>query len=283
MIPARQQAGQTPMLDLTPLRVVFPSAVTMDLDRLVAEAPAVFHRNRLDAGRDRGHFFLAQIAHESDGLRLREENLNYSAARLMQVWPARFPSLAAAAPFARDPEKLAEQVYGGRMGNVRPGDGYRFRGRGYLQITGRDGYRLVGHHAGLDLEHQPELAADPEHALAIAGAFWMWKRLNPLCDQGDFATVTRRINGGLVGLQDRFAWLDRIQRALPWSAPGAIALGQARLKAVQAALRDRGLYDGSIDGIIGRRSLAAIATLRLEEDLPAGGGLDGAVLEALGV
>jgi putative chitinase len=271
------------MLDLTPLRSLFPFAAIEDLDRLLAHGPAVLHRHRLDAGRDRGHFFLAQIAYESDGLRLREENMNFSPARLMQVWPSRFPNLAAAAPFARNPEKLAEQVYGGRMGNNRPGDGYRFRGRGYIQITGRENYRLVGRHAGLDLERQPELAADPAHALDIAGAFWMWKRLNPLCDQGDFATVTRRINGGLVGLQDRFAWLDRVQRALPWSAPGAIALDQARLKAVQTALRARGLYDGSIDGIIGRRSLAAIATLRLEEDLPASGGLDAAVLEALGV
>ncbi|MDJ0387114.1 glycoside hydrolase family 19 protein [Roseomonas sp. E05] len=271
------------MLSLPQLRSLYTEAHPDHLAAFATTAAALFRRSGLDAGRQRCHFFLAQLGHESVGLQAREECLSYSAARLMQVWPRRFPILAAAEPYARDPEKLAEAVYGGRMGNDRPGDGFRYRGRGYIQLTGRDAYRQVGGLAGLPLEEWPDLANDPAHALAVACAFWHWKRLNPLCDQGDFAGVTRRINGGLVGLQDRFAWLERAQRCVPWEEPGSFAPKVEDLKAVQRALRARGLYDGSIDGIIGRRSLAALATLRAEEGLPAGSGVDLAVLEALGL
>ena len=271
------------MLSLPQLRSLYTEALPDYLTAFAAAAAALFRRSELDAARQRCHFFLAQLGHESSGLQAREECLSYSAARLVQVWPNRFPSLAAAQPYARDPEKLAESVYGGRMGNNRPGDGFRYRGRGYIQLTGRDAYRQVGQLAGLPLEERPDLANEPAHALAVACAFWQWKRLNPLCDQGDFAGVTRRINGALVGLQDRFAWLERAQRCVPWDEPGSLALTVDDLKALQTALRARGLYDGSIDGIIGRRSLAALATLRAEESLPAGSGVDRAVLEALGL
>lgn len=269
------------MFTLAELQPLFPRAAAPHLEAFVAAAPGLFRRYRLDASRQRMHFFLAQLGHESDGLRLTEENLHYSAARMTQVWPSRFPSVEAAAPFARDPEKLANHVYGGRMGNDRPGDGWRFRGRGYIQLTGREAYRLVGRHAGLDLEGDPDLAATPEHALAVAGGFWMWKRLNPLADQGNFTDLTKRINGGLIGLQDRFHWLEKVQRALPMPDPGPLALDVPKLKQLQQALKARGLYSGSIDGIIGSRSLAGIATLRAEEGLPAGGGIDRALLEIL--
>ncbi|MXP61979.1 glycoside hydrolase family 19 protein [Roseomonas sp. M0104] len=271
------------MLSASQLRRLYPAAHPDHLAAFAAEAAALFRLSRLDAARQRCHFFLAQLGHESCGLQVREEALSYSAARLMQVWPGRFPTPEAAEPFARAPEKLAEAVYGGRMGNDRPGDGFRYRGRGYIQLTGRDAYRQVGQIARLPLEEQPDLANHPAHALAAACAFWRWKRLNPLCDQGDFPAVTRRINGGLVGLQDRFAWLERAQRCIPWEENGPLALTVKDLKAVQTALRARGLYDGSIDGIIGRRSLAAIATLRAEEDLPDGSGVDLPVMEALGL
>ncbi|KAA2214972.1 peptidoglycan-binding protein [Teichococcus oryzae] len=269
------------MLTLSQLRQLYPSARHDHVQAFTDQSGPLFRRAGLDATALRCHFFLAQTGHESDGLRARAENLSYSAARLMQVWPGRFPSLQAALPFAGDPEKLAEKVYGGRMGNDRPGDGFRFRGRGYIQITGRDAYREIGLRTGLDLEAEPDLANEPAHALAVACGYWAWKRLNAVADAGDYAGLTRRINGGLVGLQDRFAWLERVQRCMPWPAPAALSI--ATLKAVQSALKARGLYDGSVDGVIGRRSLAAIATFRAEAALAPGTELDDRVLEALGV
>lgn len=261
------------MLSAEQFQQLFPDAPEADRAGFLSSASGLFHHAGLHASAARCHFFLAQLGHESQGLRQATENLSYSAIRLTQVWPSRFPSLEAAQPFARDPEALAERVYGGRLGNSRPGDGYRYRGRGYLQLTGRENYRAVGARAGLPLEAQPELAAEPAHALAVACAVWSWKTLNPYCDAGDFTGLSRRINGGLVGLQDRYTWLARAQRCLPWP-------GLDHVRALQRLLKARGLYDGSIDGILGRRSLAGLAALRAECGLPPGG-LDAAVLALL--
>ena len=271
------------MLTLPQLRSLYGDAPPEHLAAFARQAPAAFRRARLDAAPQRSHFFLAQLGHESDGLRMREERLDYSVARLMQVWPRRFPTPEAARPYARNPEALANHVYAGRMGNDRPGDGYRYRGRGYIQITGREAYRAMGRRTGLPLEEQPELAGSPDHALAIACAFWAWKGLNRLCDAGDFTALTRRINGGLVGLQDRFGWLERVQRLMPWTGPEPLLASVDQVKAVQHALRARGLYSGSIDGVLGRLSRQGLAALRAEEELPPGEGLDTAVLLALGL
>ncbi|MFC3124523.1 glycoside hydrolase family 19 protein [Pseudoroseomonas globiformis] len=269
------------MFALPQLRLLYPQAAPDHLAAFAEQAPDLFRQTGLDVSPQRCHFFLAQTGHESEGLRTRSENLNYSAPRLMQVWPSRFPSLAAAAPYAGNPQALAERVYGSRMGNTERGDGWRFRGRGYIQLTGREAYREVGRRAGLELEAEPDQVNHPRHALAVACGYWSWKRLNTLCDAGDYMALTRRINGGLIGLQDRFAWLQRAQRFIPWTAPGAWPV--ATLKAVQAALRQRGLYSGSVDGIIGRESLGALATLRAEAGLSPAGGIDHAVLGLLGV
>lgn len=166
-------------------------------------------------------FFLAQIGHESAGLQIQQENLHYSAARLRQVWPGRFRSDATAAAFANKPEALANLVYGGRMGNHEPGDGWRYRGRGYIQLTGREAYREVGRRTGLKLEDQPDLALDLSHALHIACGFWDWKAINPICDTGDFVAVTKRINGGTVGMEDRLVWLARVKVVLERDMPKA--------------------------------------------------------------
>jgi putative chitinase len=111
---------------------------------------------------------------------------------------------------------LANKVYANRMGNGSPesGDGYRYRGRGYIQITGKDGYRNTGLRAGLDLVSHPEKAIETAVALRIACAFWKWKELNPLCDLRKFEEVTKRINGALIGYQDRLEWLQKVRRTL---------------------------------------------------------------------
>jgi putative chitinase len=163
---------------------------------------------------ERASHWLGQLHVESAGLTRFWEDLNYSAKRLCAVWPGRFPSRALAQPFARNPEALAEKVYGGRMGNVRPGDGYRFRGRGLIQLTGRANYEHFAQVLGIELAHDPDLAAEPETACLIAGAYWHDKGLNAFADLGDILGLTRKINGGQTGLADRSMQTDRARRAL---------------------------------------------------------------------
>ena len=145
--------------------------------------------------------FLGQVLHESAGLTRFNENLNYSAERLCAVWPRRFPTLDDARPYARNPEALANRVYGGRMGNTEPGDGWRYRGRGPIQLTGKDNYRAVGDLMGQDLVSLPELMEQPRYALEAAIAWWEDRIPDSML--GDTEKVSRRVNGGLIGLADR--------------------------------------------------------------------------------
>ena len=152
-------------------------------------------------GTDEVDDFLGQVLHESEDLTAFSENLNYSAERLVQVWPARFPTLADARPYARNPEALANRVYGGRMGNTEPGDGWRYRGRGPIQLTGRANYAFVGDLMGQDLINLPELMEQPCYALE-ATIHW-WENRIPDSMLGDPEKITKRVNGGLIGLADR--------------------------------------------------------------------------------
>lgn len=125
------------------------------------------------------------------------------------MWPSRFPSIASATPYARNPEALANKVYGGRMGNTKPGEGWRYRGRGFLMITGRDNYVLASGWSGFDLTNDPDLAAQPATAAMIAGAYWDWKHLNALADADDLDGITKAINGGRIGFDARKVQLGR--------------------------------------------------------------------------
>jgi putative chitinase len=145
--------------------------------------------------------FLGQVLHESAGLTVLEENLNYGAQRLMAVWPKRFPTLAKAAQYAHNPERLANYVYAGRLGNTQPGDGWQYRGRGPIQVTGKDNYAKVGDLMGQDLINNPDLMAQPHYALEAAIAWW--EDRIPDAMLGDSERVTTRVNGGLIGLADR--------------------------------------------------------------------------------
>lgn len=168
--------------------------------------------NTFSAGDDDLQDFLGQIIHESAGLTRLVENLDYSAPRLMQVWPARFPTLADARPYARNAEALANKVYGGRMGNNREGDGWRYRGRSPLQITGRDAYIVIGDLVGQDLVVLPELLEQPHYALEACIAWWESRIPDTIL--GDPEKVTRRVNGGLIGLAEREHLTDEARRAL---------------------------------------------------------------------
>jgi len=151
--------------------------------------------------------FIGQCQHESANFTKLEEGLNYSAARLMAVWPSRFPSLDVASQYANNPEKLANKVYGGRadLGNKQDGDGFAFHGRGCIQLTGRDSYERCGEAISVDLINQPQLLVEPHYAALSAAWFWNKKGLNALADVKDYDTMTKRINGGLLGLDDRKA------------------------------------------------------------------------------
>ena len=273
------------MLSADQIQKLYPRAAGEHLAAFAAQADGLLRGYGMSRKPIRLQFFLAQMGHESEGLSRTEEDLYYRPERLLQIWPKRFASLADAAPYARNPQKLAEFVYGGRrdLGNKLPGDGWMFRGRGYIQLTGRITYAEVGAIAGLDLESQPELVASPDHALHVACAFWEWKGLNKVCDTGDFEAVTRRVSGGVHGLQDRRAWLDKVRRVLaePPAPENQPAPGLA--VAVQRALQARGYTEiGAADGDIGVRSIAAITRFRLAQGLPAGL-IDKKLLIALGV
>ena len=159
--------------------------------------------------------FIAQMAHES-GLTIKEENLNYSAKRLTQVWPSRFPMLARAEPYARNPEKLANKVYSGRMGNgdEASGDGWRFRGAGPLQLTGRSNWSLFAKALGLTLDDALEYGRTVEGGIMAAAWFWEANDINRLADTPGVADESKRINGGTHGLEDRKAKFDALVSAL---------------------------------------------------------------------
>lgn len=144
--------------------------------------------------------FIAQVGHESGQLRRLVENLNYSAEALVRTWPSRFTAQTAAA-YARQPEKIANRVYGGRMGNgpEASGDGWWFRGRGLIQLTGRSNYRAAAGGLGLPLEAQPELLEQPEQAAQSAAWWWSTHGLNELADAGRIQDIGSIINTGQPG------------------------------------------------------------------------------------
>jgi putative chitinase len=159
--------------------------------------------------------FVAQTAHESGEYRLVRENLNYSAAGLLSTFPKRFTK-DRATEYARQPEKIACFVYGGRNGNgdEESGDGWRYRGRGYVQITFRDNYRACGERLKADLLSTPELLEQPDFAFRSAGWYWESRKLNELADRRDFKGITLKINGGLNGQRDREQYYNRAKAVL---------------------------------------------------------------------
>ncbi|UPY35486.1 peptidoglycan-binding protein [Sediminicoccus sp. KRV36] len=161
--------------------------------------------------------FLANITHETGNLTRLVEVLHYSAQRMTEVWPSRFPTLASAQPYAANGPALAERVYGNRMGNTQPGDGWRFRGRGCYQTTGRDNYTALARVTGEALE---ALSGDASPLETRAGAarsaciFWASMSGNKLADAGDSREIRRRGNGGYIGLEDVLAREAKIKAAL---------------------------------------------------------------------
>ena len=149
--------------------------------------------------------FLAQCAHESGGFRALKENLNYKAASLRRVFPKYFPTDDLAAAYAGKGEMIANRVYGGRMGNgdEHSGDGFRYCGRGLIQLTGKNNYQAFADSIETPVEDVPEYLQTFEGAVQSACWFWESNNLNQFADNGDILTMTKRINGGTIGLEDR--------------------------------------------------------------------------------
>ena len=149
--------------------------------------------------------FLAQCAHESGGFKALKENLNYKAESLTKVFHKYFPTLELANQYAKQPEKIANKVYANRMGNgpEESGDGYRYCGRGLIQLTGHDNYQAFADSLEMDIEEVPSYLETFEGAIQSACWFWESNNLNAYADAGDILGMTKRINGGTIGLEDR--------------------------------------------------------------------------------
>jgi putative chitinase len=163
--------------------------------------------------------FIAQVAYESGRLSVVEENLHYRAPQLLVVFPGHFTDQEARA-YAMKPERIASRAYANRNGNgdEASGDGWRFRGRGLLQITGRENYADCGEALGVDLLTDPDRLLEPPLAAMSAGWFWAAHGLNVLADSGNFARITIRINGALNGQSERLIFLASAKTALEGKA-----------------------------------------------------------------
>jgi putative chitinase len=159
----------------------------------------------------RAQHLLGQVLHESGGLRFMVEDLTYrSSDQLRRTWPSRFPTHESTLRYLGAPKLLAAKVYDHRsdLGNTVPGDGWTYRGRGLIQVTGRANYIDIGLELGLDLVTTPDLVIAPAYALFVACCIWKRRGCNRYADDDDLQGVTRRVNGGLNGLPDRRAWLN---------------------------------------------------------------------------
>ena len=194
------------MIELT-IDILFeclPEAKRSNLEKFVEGLNETFEHFEIDTP-ERMAMFIAQTAHESGNFAATQENLNYSAKGLNGTFRKYFPTEDSATPYARKPEKIANKVYGNRMGNgpESSGDGYKYCGRGLIQLTGHDNYQAFADSMEGDIEDLPEYLATFEGAVQSAAWFWETNNLNVLADAQDILALTKRINGGTIGLEDR--------------------------------------------------------------------------------
>lgn len=176
-------------------------------DAVIAQIPEVMDKFQINTPLRLCHF-LAQCGHESGNFKAVNENLNYGAKGLRGIFPKYFPTDALAAEYERKPEKIANKIYGGRMGNgpEASGEGYKFRGRGYIQLTGKDNYSAFDKVVAEDITTNPDLVAT-KYPLLSAAWFWNSRKLNEIADKGatdaEVTAITKKVNGGTIGLDDR--------------------------------------------------------------------------------
>ena len=160
--------------------------------------------------------FLGQLMHESNCLKSLQENLHYSTNGLKAVWGSRFPTDEIANQYANQPDRIASKVYANRMGNgdEESGDGWKYRGRGLIQCTGKDLYKTLSDALNIDLINDPDMLLQMPYAALSAGWFWNKKGLNALADMRDYKEMTKRINGGFNGLDDRIVKIEQARKVL---------------------------------------------------------------------
>ncbi len=165
---------------------------------------------------ERESMFLAQLMHESNMFKATSENLNYGADGLMKTFGRYYPSRLLAESHARKPELIASTVYANRMGNGAPEtkDGWKYRGRGYIQITGKNNYTALSKFCGVDVLTDPDKVSQLPLSVMSAGWFWTANKLNNFCDKGDLKGLTRAINGGFIGLDHRTKLYEQIKRLI---------------------------------------------------------------------
>jgi len=270
-------AGEMVMLTGDIMREMWPDGDTKIpglVAGIAAAASSVFPKYGLTSDLLVAHA-MAQFSHECGAGAEVVENLNYSAAGLMKTWPSRFDE-AKAAEFAHDQERIANEVYNGRMGNsLGTEDGWNYRGRGGSQVTGRNGYAELGEKVDLPLIDQPDLVNNPQHFLECAVADFIICNCLPFAEHDDVSGVTFHLNGGFIGLQERTEWLARWKAALKGGAahgtvwvqqslnklgaePPLIvdgSFGLATVAAVKAFQQTKGL---DVDGKVGPQTVAAI-------------------------
>lgn len=201
------------MVSAEQMKTILPRMNWEKAEAYIPYITTVLPKFDIDTPLRKAHF-LAQVAHESGGLKYSQENLNYSSQGLRSVFGKYFKTMEIAEAYARKPEKIANRVYANRMGNgdEASGDGWKFKGRGLIQLTGRDNYQRFGVDYGVDCVNNPDLLLDPEWALTSACWFWKKRNLNIYADNDDILMVTKRINGGINGLNDRQQYLDSFKR-----------------------------------------------------------------------
>lgn len=193
------------MITLELLQKICPKTKSSVLEKYVEPFNVVGEHYNMLENPKRIAAFIAQTAHESGGFNFVQENLNYGAKGLMGTFKKYFPTEEIAKQYERKPEKIANRVYANRMknGDEASGDGFKFRGRGLIQLTGRDNYTRFANALGKSLDETIEFLETAEGAVSSAGWFWDVNKLNIYCDKDDFIGLTRRINGGTIGLEDR--------------------------------------------------------------------------------
>lgn len=192
------------MINKSQFKKCFPHATQANIDRFYEPLIAAMNKYEILKTNRRAAAFLAQIAHETISLSKMEENLNYSAARLLQVFPNKFTKQEADI-YARNPERIANRVYADRYGNgpESSGDGWEYRGRGGFHLTFKDNYYEAGKGLNYDLVGNPEAVSNPGPAMFTAAWFWDTKELNRIADVDGFQRISIKINGGLNGYEDR--------------------------------------------------------------------------------
>jgi len=196
------------------LKQIMPQALSQQLENFLDEFNLQLPHYEIDKPL-RVAAFIAQGAHESGELRELVENMYYSTPeRLMAVWPRRFPTRESALPYIKNPQKLGNFVYANRMGNgdTESGDGYRYRGRGWFNGTGKEFYIKMSRISGHDFVANPDDMANPKFAVFSACEEWKSGNLNQFADNEDFEGMTRFINGGLIGLKSRLAYYAKARK-----------------------------------------------------------------------